>query len=92
LIGIHAAGEVDGRAFYPSFARFYSSRAELIIVPLLRDPTLRETVFPGDDHELSSVLIKLDQYARREALTIGGWMGYEDPYVLAFLGRNSGNP
>lgn len=62
---------------YPSFARFYSTRAQPITQRLLREPEMRQILYPHeDDSHLAQSLQLIDEIARREGFRFDGWDGY----------------
>ncbi len=71
--------------FLPSFARWYSHRTDPAVVAVIEDPAVREAVFPMSDQELADALRALAEQARMISFPFGGWTGYEDPRILAFL-------
>jgi hypothetical protein len=68
-----------GGVFYPNFAWFRSGRTQPIAERLLRDSTLRNTIYPDDDQQLALALHEIDRSAQREGRRFDGWEGYTEP-------------
>ncbi len=64
------------RGIHPDFARFYAERTRPAAQRLLREPAMREIIYPGDDHHLAAALHTIDYDARRVGTHFDGWDGY----------------
>jgi hypothetical protein len=73
--------------FLPNFARWFSHRSDPAVVEVIEDPALRKAIFPYSDQELADALRLLGEQARMMSFPFGGWTGYEDPRITAFLQR-----
>jgi len=71
--------------FLPSFARWFPQRTDPAAVAAIEDPVVRQAVFPLSDQELADALRALGEQARLMSFPFGGWTGYEDPRIIAFL-------
>ena len=85
LAAVSSLGKVDSSAYYPNYARFYSSRTVPIIRRLLTDSVLREAIAPVSDPELMVLLHGLDEAARKEGFRFNGWDGMRDDTIHAWI-------
>lgn len=88
LAGVTAIGDMgtaDSRAFYTSFARFYSSRTEPIVVRLIDDPEMRNKLFPHNDRSLALALAEMIRAANYEGFRYTAWGGFDNPAIGRFL-------
>jgi len=82
LTGIVAIGDLgtpDSRAFYTSFARFYSSRTEPIVVRLIEDLGIRTRLFPDGERSLALALAEMIRAANHEGFRFTAWGGFDNP-------------
>ena len=91
VVGISDYGRADDRAFYPNFARYYSSRSTPAVEKLLKDKSMREVLFPQSDQELAQALVGISQLAGSEAHTIAGWDGFHSAEIRGFIDSVLGN-
>lgn len=85
LAAIASTKSMNDRAFYTSFARFYSHRTEPAIARLIENPEMRRVIFPLDDQSLADALRLLSSLASREGFNYAGWEGFMNPVVTRFL-------
>lgn len=77
LAGLVAMADSDNkRGIFPNFARFYSERTQPAAERLLRDPEMRQAIYPGDDQHLAAALHTIDREAQRAGFRYDGWEGY----------------
>lgn len=69
---------------FPNFARFYAERTRPTAQRLLREPAMREIIYPGDDQHLAAALHTIDRDAQRAGFQYDGWDGYTED-VNAFI-------
>lgn len=69
---------------FPNFARFYAERTQPAAQRLLREPEMREIIYPGDDQHFADALHTIDREAQRAGFRYDGWEGYT-PDVNAFI-------
>jgi hypothetical protein len=91
LVGIDDAGLPDSSAFYPNFAKFYSSRSTPAVSALLHDDGMRQVLFRGSDEKLAEALRELNRRASSEASGITGWNGFQDQQIEDFITIVKGN-
>jgi hypothetical protein len=82
LVAMADSGNNSG--LVPNFARFYATRTQSAAQRLLRDPEMREIIYPGDDLRFATALHTIDRQARRDGFRYDGWEGYT-PDVDAFI-------
>jgi hypothetical protein len=85
LAAIADAKSLDTRYYYTSFARFYGHRTEPIVRRLIKDEGMRSAIAPLSDDDLAHALREVDRRATTEAFRYAGWMGFDDPEIVAFL-------
>lgn len=88
LAAIDVGGVRSRAAFYPNFARFYSSRTEPAAEVLIEDGDARTALFHGDDEALASAFRTVDEAAHDEGFRYVGWDGFESSAVRSFLDRH----
>ncbi len=79
-----AAGSPDKSPFFPSFARFYSSRVQKIAADLISDESLRKSIANRTDAEIANVLDGIGKASSQQILQWGGY----DSDTDAFIARN----
>jgi hypothetical protein len=85
LAGLVVMANSDNKnGLFPNFARFYATRTQPVAQRLLREPGMREIIYPGDNQHFAAALHKIDQWAQREGFRYDGWKGYT-PDVNAFI-------
>ena len=85
LAGLVAMADSDNKAgTFPNFARFYALRTQPAAQRLLREPEIREIIYPGDDHHFADALHMIDREAQRAGFRYDGWEGYTQD-VNAFI-------
>jgi hypothetical protein len=82
-------GSPDGKAFYPSFARFRQERIEPVVDRLIRDPGVRAALFPGTDAQLATALDEIGRMASNEAWRYEGFRGWDDRTVVGTFIREN---
>lgn len=85
LIAIDDAKDLDGRAFYPNFARFRQERIQPIADRLVTDQALREDLFRNGDVLLAQALVEVGSRAANEAWRFDGFEGWEQTPVATFV-------
>ncbi|CRK59306.1 hypothetical protein [Alloactinosynnema sp. L-07] len=66
----------NNSGIFPNFARFYAERTQPAAQRLLREPTMRTIIYPGDDQHLAAALRTIDREARQAGFHYDGWDGY----------------
>jgi len=85
LAGLVAMADSDNKSgTFPNFARFYTQRTQPAAQRLLREPEMREIIYPGDDQHFASALHTIDREAQRAGFRYDGWEGYTSD-VNAFI-------
>jgi hypothetical protein len=74
--------------WYTNFARFYAGRTEPAVERLLRDVTMRETLFPGSDEELADALREIERLAAQEGRAYAGFDGFGSAAIRRFIASN----
>lgn len=90
LAAIADNGSIDTKSFYTSFAYFFTERVESIADQLLRDPALRNAIFPSPDGDLAAALAALNRLARSEGVRFSGWDGFSGR-TLEFIRSHGGD-
>jgi hypothetical protein len=85
ITAIGDLGTADSRAFYTSFARFYSARTEPIVVRLIEDLEMRTKLFPHGDRGLALALAEMIRAANHEGFRFTAWGGFDNPVIVRFL-------
>ncbi len=85
LVAMGDARTNSSRVFYTNFARFLAERVEPAFTLLIKDPEMRQSLYPGSDDELALALRVLDRRATAEGFRFEGWYGISDPTIEAFL-------
>jgi hypothetical protein len=85
ITAIDGAGDVDPRVFWPNFARFRQDRIQPIVERLLTDREMRESLFQGDDAELSLALAAIERVAHQEGFRHDGFMTWTRTPVGDFI-------
>jgi hypothetical protein len=88
VAGIIEAGSLDGRSWYPNFAKLDSHRTMPIVSRLVIDSDLRTAVAPVSDVDLAVIFMGMDRLAKKEGVMFSGWWGFDDGRVLDFINRN----
>ncbi|WP_410593655.1 helix-turn-helix domain-containing protein [Amycolatopsis sp. lyj-23] len=84
LAGVVAMADSTNKVgLFPHFARFYAERTRPAAQRLIREPAMREIIYPGDDQHFAAALHTIDRDAQRAAFQYDGWDGYtQDVYVF----------
>jgi len=90
LAVVAVSGSMGGGAFYTNFARFWTQRAQPAFSRVVRDPAVREVIFPRSDADLAAAIRGIDQLATKEGVSYSGWHGIDDPAVIEFLAAHPG--
>ena len=85
LIVIGEQGSTAGQNFYPSFARYDTSRSAPAFVEIVTNPIVRKTLFNGDDQHLADAITVVTSRARTEGFNYFGWTELDVPEVEAFI-------
>lgn len=88
VVAIGDAQTVEGRVFYPNFARFRQTRVQQAAERLLNDPAMREALFPLDDADLATALQAIGNVARSEGWRYDGFEGWDRTPVGEFIEEN----
>ncbi|MBA3380810.1 MAG: hypothetical protein H0T97_02935 [Actinobacteria bacterium] len=88
LVAIDDAGTVEGRAFYPNFARFRQWRIQRAVERLLTDPALRGELFKRRDDDLAIALAEIGSRASDEGLRYDGFESWADTPVGEFIAQH----
>lgn len=88
LAEIDAAGSIEGRVFYPNFARFRQDRVQPTVERLLTDQELRGVIFTRSDDELAVALADIGRKARNEGAIYDGFRGWSGTPVEEFIARH----
>jgi hypothetical protein len=88
LVVIGERKSFDSGNFYPSFAGYYSRRAEPVIAQLVSDQAMRRVIFDGDDRFLADALTELLKRAAKESFRLGTWDGVDDQSIIRFIERH----
>lgn len=77
LAGLVAMADSNNKSgIFPNFARFYAERTMPAAQRLLREPTMRTIIYPGDDQDLAAALHTIDREAQRAGFQYDGWDGF----------------
>lgn len=79
-----APGDGD-HPYYPWHRAYEAPRYEPALVTLLEDATLRDTIYPHDDHSLAILLEKLRAFSVGEFAKYGGGWPYMAEPIRVFL-------
>ena len=85
LVAIDGAGSVEGRVFYPNFARFRQSRIQPVVERLLTQPEMRAAVFKRKDDDLAIALAEIERVAAHEGVTYDGFESWTSTPVGEFI-------
>jgi hypothetical protein len=85
VVAIDLSGDADSRVFYPNFARFRQERIQPTAEMLIRDPTMRSTLFPRGDDDLALALAAIAYVASREGVRYAGFDGWNRTKVGDFV-------
>ena len=91
LVAIDDAGTVDGRTFYPNFARFRQSRIQRVVDRLLTDAAMREALFKRADDDLAIALAEVGHRAREEGFRYDGFESWANTPVGEFIAEHLPN-
>jgi hypothetical protein len=77
LAGLVAMADSNNKTgIFPNFARFYAERTRPAAQRLLREPAMRESIYPGNDQHFAAALHTIDGAAQRAGFQYDGWDGY----------------
>lgn len=79
-----AAGTSDPSPFYPSFARFYSSRVQKVASDLISDRSFRKSIADRTDAEIAIVLDGINRLSSQQNMR---WGGFNDE-INEFINKN----
>jgi Putative DNA-binding domain len=85
VVAIGDAESIDGKAFYPSFARLRQERIQPTAERLLKDTEMKTALFPDDDQLLAIALGQIGQRASHEGWAYDGFDGWGDSPVGKFI-------
>jgi hypothetical protein len=88
LACIDDAGSLDSKVFYTNFARFDERRVAPIVERLLRDDTMRASIFRRPDAELATALNEVGRRAAQEGARYSGFWGWDRTAVGEFIQQN----
>jgi hypothetical protein len=71
LVAADLNGSPDASAFYTNFARYFAHRVDPVAKALLRNQSMREAIFHGDDAHLAHALFEVNRMARSEHFATG---------------------
>jgi hypothetical protein len=77
LASLVAMADSDNKTgIFPNFARFDGERTRPVAQRLLREPDMREIIYPGNDLHFADALHTIDREAQRAGFRYDGWEGY----------------
>ncbi|WP_409495999.1 helix-turn-helix domain-containing protein [Amycolatopsis sp. cmx-11-12] len=77
LAGLVTMANSDNKSgIVPNFARFDTERTRPAAQRLLREPDMRQIIYPGDDQFFADALHTIDRDAQRAGFLYDGWEGY----------------
>jgi len=88
VVAVGDAQKFRSSVFYPSFARVRQERIQPLANRLVKDPELRQSLFPLSDADLAVALSEIGHRAQNEGWQYDGFDGWDDGPVLDFISEH----